>query len=78
LAIDLTLNIERGANAQAIVQELIRLGGWITDWQAESPDNHARLTFRFADQTTHDQFLRAALRVNGVSGPSPGVAQTLL
>jgi hypothetical protein len=68
LAIELTLRLEHGANSQIIVQRLIRLGGWITDWQPETAAGPARLEFKFADQTSHDQFLKAALRVDGVAG----------
>ena len=72
LAIELTLQLERGSNSRAVVQELIRLGGWITDSQAESQDQCARLTFRFADRTSRDRFLRAALRVPGVARDAGG------
>jgi hypothetical protein len=70
MRIELTLQLRRSAHldvpADETVDELLRLGGWPVG-EPEDDDDATRLTFVFADRENHDRFLKAALRVPGVS-----------
>jgi hypothetical protein len=67
---ELTLRLKRDTDtdgpAREIVDELIRLGGWMTHWESEPLCPFGCATFVFVDKTDGNRFLRAALRVPGV------------
>lgn len=70
MRIELTLQVRHAARvdptADETLDQLLRLGGWPAG-EPESDDDTTRLTFVFADQVNRDRFLKAALRVPGVS-----------